>query len=411
MKMLIFGGSGKMGRSIAWDLIKQSDVEVVGLVDRDAAGLRAAQTWLGSDKIHLHQHDVLDIPATKSLMEQYNVAVVSLPNRQTSYRIIQAGVEAGIHLVDILEEYHRRPDPYETEGLEVPPGMSPYDYGDWLHETAIQNDVTVLDGFGFAPGMSNITTGEGIRKLDQAHTAVARVGGIPSKAASKRHPLSYMITWAFDHVLREYMVDLNVIKDGKIVEVPAMSDYERFRFTEFGLDEELECAVTPGMPSFLFTRSGLQAFAEKTVRWPGHFQGIETLKSVGMLDLESIEVGGQSLVPREVLLAAITPRLKPLEEDTDVCTMWNTVEGIKDGKDARVDYYLWDEMDVENGISSMGRVTGYSAAIGAVYVGRGEIATRGIVPPEDAIPSDLYTAYVQDLAKRGIDVLEKVSWG
>ena len=411
MKMLIFGGSGKMGRSIAWDLIKQSDVEVVGLVDRDAAGLRAAQTWLGSDKIHLHQHDVLDIPATKSLMEQYNVAVVSLPNRQTSYRIIQAGVEAGIHLVDILEEYHRRPDPYETEGLEVPPGMSPYDYGDWLHETAIQNDVTVLDGFGFAPGMSNITTGEGIRKLDQAHTAVARVGGIPSKAASKRHPLSYMITWAFDHVLREYMVDLNVIKDGKIVEVPAMSDYERFRFTEFGLDEELECAVTPGMPSFLFTRSGLQAFAEKTVRWPGHFQGIETLKSVGMLDLESIEVGGQSLVPREVLLAAITPRLKPLEEDTDVCTMWNTVEGIKDGKDARVDYYLWDEMDVENGISSMGRVTGYSAAIGAVYVGRGEIATRGIVPPEDAISSDLYTAYVQDLAKRGIDVLEKVSWG
>ena len=411
MKMLIFGGSGKMGRAIAWDLIKQPDVEVVGLVDRDAEGLQAAQTWLGSDKIRLHKHDVLDIPATKSLMEGYDVAVVSLPNRQTSYRIIQAGVEAGIQLVDILEEYHRRPDPYETEGLEVPTGMSPYEYGDWLHETAIQNDVTVLDGFGFAPGMSNVTTGEGIRKLDQARTAVARVGGIPSKAASKRHPLRYMITWAFDHVMREYMVDLNVIKGGKIVEVPAMSDYERFRFTEFGLDEELECAVTPGMPSFLFTRSELQSFAEKTVRWPGHFQGIETLKSVGMLDLEALEVGGQSLVPREVLLAAITPRLKPGPDDTDVCTMWNTVEGVKDGKEARVDYYLWDEADMENGISSMGRVTGYSAAIGAVYVGRGEISTRGIVPPEDAIPSALYMDYVGALAARGIHVLEKVSWG
>lgn len=411
MKMLIFGGSGKMGTAIAWDLIKQPEVQVVGLVDRNGAGLRAVQTRLGSEKIQLHEHDVLDIPATKNLMGQYDVAVVSLPDRQTSYRIMQAGVEAGIHIVDILEEYHRRPDPYETEGLEVPPGMSPFEYGDWLHETAIQNDVTILDGFGFAPGMSNITTGEGIRKLDQAHTAVARVGGIPSKEASKRHPLSYMITWAFDHVLREYMVDLNVIKGGEIVEVPAMSDYELFRFTEFGLDEELECAVTPGMPSFLFTRSELQSFAEKTVRWPGHFQGIETLKSVGMLDLEPVEVGGHLVVPREALLAAITPRLKPREDDTDVCTMWNTVEGEKDGQDARVDYYLWDEADTENGISSMGRVTGYSAAIGAVYVARGEIATRGIVPPEDAISSDLYTAYVQDLAARGIHVLEKVSWG
>ena len=34
---------------------------------------------------------------------------------------------------------------------------------------------------GFAPGLSNITLGDGIRKLDRADVAIARVGGIPAK--------------------------------------------------------------------------------------------------------------------------------------------------------------------------------------------------------------------------------------
>jgi len=59
-----------------------------------------------------------------------------------------------------------------------------------------------------------------------------------------------MITWAFEHVLREYMVKVDVMKDGKIVEVDAMTDFEKFKFNQLGKDEELACAVTPGMPSF-----------------------------------------------------------------------------------------------------------------------------------------------------------------
>lgn len=82
-----------------------------------------------------------------------------------------------------------------------------------------------------------------------------------------------MITWAFWHVLREYMIKVKVIKDGKVVEVNSATELERFRFNQLGRDEELECAVTPGMPSFILTRPFLKEFAEKTVRWPGHLAG------------------------------------------------------------------------------------------------------------------------------------------
>ncbi len=406
MKVLVFGGSGKMGAAVAWDLVKEADVEVVGLVGRRTKSLEKVKEWIGSPKVKTHSLDVADNEAAVALMGEYDVGVISLPDRFTSYKIVEAAIEAGLDIVDMLEEFHRRPDTYEREGLVMPEGMHIEEYGEWLHTRAVEKDVTFLDGIGFAPGISNITVGEAIRKLDHAESAVARVGGIPSKEASKHRPLKYMITWAFEHVLREYMVKVEVLKGGEVVEVDATSDREAFRFNQFGVDEDLECAITPGMPSFLFTRPSLQDFAEKTVRWPGHWQGVETLKECGMLDLEPIEIAGVKIVPRDFLLAVISPKLQPVEGDTDVCVMWNTVVGTKDGQKKQIDYYLWDEADTVNGISSMARVTGFSASIGALFLGRGMITGTGIVAPEDGIVGAHYEAFIEELEKRDINVLE-----
>jgi len=409
MKVLVIGGSGKIGSVVAWDLVKDSQVEAVGIVGRRKDALERTKRWMNSNKVILHVLDMANREDTRRLMKQYDVGVITLPDRRGSYKAVDTAIEAGLNIIDILEEYHRQPDPYEVEGLELPNGMTLEQYGEWLHKRAIENGVILLDGLGFAPGLSNITLGEGIRKMDKAESAIGRVGGIPAKEASGKHPLKYMITWAFAHVLREYMVKVKVIKNGKAVEVPAMSEWENFRFTKLGKDEELECAITPGMPSFLFTRPQLNEFAEKTIRWPGHFEGINTLKECGMLDLAPVEFNSMKIAPRDFLLSIIDPKLRPLQGDTDVCVMWNTVTGVKNGKKMRIDYYMWDEADTKNGISSMGRVTGFSAAIGAMFIGRGEIEKKGIVAPEDAIDGKLYQKFMNELGKRNITVHEVVS--
>jgi len=82
------------------------------------------------------------------------------------------------------------------------------------------------------------------------------------------------------------------------------------------------------------------------------------------------------------------------------------VDGLKDGKRTRINYHLWDEADTVTGFSSMARVTGFSAAIGALFIGRGLITGRGIVAPEDGIASEVYNAFIEELKKRGIIVLE-----
>jgi saccharopine dehydrogenase-like NADP-dependent oxidoreductase len=343
------------------------------------------------------------------LMKTYDAAASVMPDRKTSYKVLNCSVQAGLHTVDALEEFHRTPDPYEIEGLEIPRGLGLDEYGEWLHQKGVETGATFVDGMGFAPGLSNVTSGEGIRKLDKADKVIARVGGIPSKEASLRHPLRYMITWAFWHVLREYMIRLKVIKDGKVVEVDAATDLETFRFNHFGQDEELQCAITPGMPSFLFTRPTLKEFSEKTVRWPGHWPGVLTLKECGLLDTEPVEFNGQRIVPREFLNSLITPRLLPKKGDTDVCVMYNTVEGTKGGERMRIEYFMWDEADRKNNLSSMMRVTGFPVAITVKWLAQGKIKQKGIVAPEDAFKGKLYEEFMKELEKRDIHIKEIVT--
>jgi saccharopine dehydrogenase-like NADP-dependent oxidoreductase len=406
MKALVFGGSGKIGSAVAWDLAKDKQVETIGITGRRKDALEETKKWIGSDKVVPHVLDVNDKGSAIKLMKQYDVGAIALPDRKTSYKVAHFAIEAGLNIVDMLEEYHRRPDAYETEGLEIPEGMTLDEYGDWLHNTAIANGVTFVDGMGFAPGLSNVTVGEAIRTLDSAESAIARVGGIPAKEFAQKHPLRYMITWAFDHVLREYMIKLKVVKDGKVVEVPAIGDRETFQFTKFGKDEELQCAVTPGMPSFIFSRPELKEFAEKTVRWPGHWPGVDTLKECGLLDIEPQDFKGTKIVPREFLLSLITPKLQANDGETDVCVMYNTTTGIKDGKKVKIEHFMWDEADKDNGISSMMRVTGFPVAITAKLIMEGLIQEKGIVPPEDCIKGKVYDRFIEELKKRNIEILE-----
>lgn len=410
MKILVLGASGPIGRAALWDLVRDPDVTEVGIVGRRRQSLEEAAAWAGGHgRVTIHDTDVLDREAMLPLMRRYDAGVLALPTRRSSYSAVELAIEAALPIVDVLEEYHRRPDVYETEGLDVPADELA-GYGESLHRRAQEAGIPFLDGMGLAPGLTNITLGEGIRELDRAESAVARVGGIPSPQAAPNHPLRYMITWSFEHVLREYVVRLQVLRDGKVVEVAAGSDREPFRFPAPGGEVGLECAVTPGMPSFVFTRPELRDFAEKTVRWPGHWQAVETLRECGLLDLEPLDYDGTPVVPRQFFSRLVSPKLHPLPGEGDVSVMYNTLAGFKDGQPVILEYRLWDEADQAEGLTSMMRTTAFPAVIAARFLARGRIPETGIVAPEDGIRGELYREMLAELCRRGI-VIEKRTVG
>jgi saccharopine dehydrogenase-like NADP-dependent oxidoreductase len=47
----------------------------------------------------------------------------------------------------------------------------------------------------------------------------------------------------------------------------------------------------------------------KTLRYPGHVAIMRPIRELGLLDLAPIEVKGQTVVPRDVFIAAVRPRL------------------------------------------------------------------------------------------------------
>jgi saccharopine dehydrogenase-like NADP-dependent oxidoreductase len=394
-----------MGRAVSWYLGKDPQITKVGLLDAQEGTLKAMAK--DADKVNIHIVSIEDSVKLQEIMKGYDAGIVVLPNRRLSYLAIEAAIAARLNLVDILEEYHRRPDEYEIEGLVVPAGMSIREYGESLHQRAEKNDVLILDGMGFAPGLSNLTTEHGISLLDKVKTAVARVGGIPNADAACRHPLCYMTTWSIEHVLREYNVKTSMIKDGKVVEVQALSDMECFKFGEFGRNADLECAVTPGMPSFIYTHPELEYFAEKTVRWPGHYSGIRTLIDSGMLSQEQVETKWGKISPREFLLGILNPKLVPLPEDKDACVMYNTVTGEKSGKEAKVEIFMWDE--AQNGFTGMQRVTGFPAAIGGKLVAGHKIDLTGVRAPEECVKGENYKSMLDELKLSDIHIMEKIT--
>jgi saccharopine dehydrogenase-like NADP-dependent oxidoreductase len=408
MKVLAIGAAGKMGKAVVSYFANDPDLETVGLLDTQESALVSLAKGGQGGKFRIHPLDITRIDEVKEVMKQYDVGVVTLPNRKLSYQVMEAAIEARLNLVDILEEYHRRPDTYQTEGFTIPHEFKDSaEYGEKLHERALQNDVLILDGMGFAPGLSNITTAHGIGLLDHAERAVARVGGIPNIECCAKHPLRYMTTWSLEHVLREYSIKTQILKDGKYTEVHALYDEETFQVDEFGLDEKLECAVTPGMPSFIYTHPELQYFAEKTVRWPGHYQGVRTLIECGLFDENPVEFEGAKISPRKFLLSIINPLLIPQEGEGDVCVMYNTVTGRKDNAPHKVEYFMWEKPDKE--FSAMARVTSFPAAIGAKLIALGKTDVKGVRAPEECIYGDNYQWFLEELQDKNITIKEKLS--
>jgi len=102
MKVLVFGGGGKMGSTVAFDLLKDEAVTSVGLADRSHGALENARAWLRSPKVVTHQVDVTRRDELTALMKQYDVGVNTLPDRRTSYLVVDAAVRCGFNSVDIL---------------------------------------------------------------------------------------------------------------------------------------------------------------------------------------------------------------------------------------------------------------------------------------------------------------------
>jgi lysine 6-dehydrogenase len=139
----------------------------------------------------------------------------------------------------------------------------------------------------------------------------------------------------------------------------------------------------------------------KTLRYPGHAALMESIRELGMLELDPVEVKGHKVAPRDVFIAAVGPKLKK-PDGRDLVALRVTAAGTKGGKPKTVGWELLDYFDADKGISAMERTTGYSLAITGLLQARKQVKP-GVLTPDEAIPP---VPYIDALAKRGVKIRE-----
>jgi lysine 6-dehydrogenase len=143
----------------------------------------------------------------------------------------------------------------------------------------------------------------------------------------------------------------------------------------------------------------------KTLRYPGHAEILETIRELGLLDLEPVDVKGIKVAPRDVFVAVVGPKLfKP--KGKDLLALRVIVRGTKGGKPAERRFDLVDRYAEAHGISAMMRTTGYSLSITGQMQVRRQVGPAGVWTPDECMPAE---AYIAELRARGIELREAVS--
>ena len=145
------------------------------------------------------------------------------------------------------------------------------------------------------------------------------------------------------------------------------------------------------------------AMEYKTLRYPGHADIMRTIRSLGLLSTEPVDVKGTAVIPRDAFIACVEPVLRR-SGSPDMVVLKVLGRGKKDGRQVQCEFELIDRADTTLGISAMMRTTGFSLAITGQMQADGRIEKRGVHTSGQCTP---YDAYVEELAKRGVEIREK----
>jgi lysine 6-dehydrogenase len=378
MRMLVLG-AGLQGSACAYDLLQDKEVTEVRLADLHVGHLPEFLAPFSGPRLLPTPLDVRDHDAVLGVMRECDAVMSAIPY-YLNYDMARLAVEAGVHFCDLggnTEIVFKQKE---------------------LDDKARAKNITVVPDCGLAPGMVNILAEYGIQKLDAVQSVKIFVGGLPQQPEP---PLNYMLVYSLEGALDYYTTLSWVLRNGKRTQVKALSEREPVTF-DFA---ELEAFHTAGgLSTMAFRYEGkIPTMEYKTLRYPGHAKLMEDIRELGLLDNTPIDVKGLKVIPRDVFIATVQPKLtKP--KGRDLVALRVVVSGTKDGKPATCSFELVDRYDEKHGISAMMRTTGYSLSITGLMQVRGQVKPAGVHTPDECIPP---AQYVNELAKRGIDIRER----
>ncbi len=369
MKIIVLGGAGKMGCIAVQDLAGDQRVGEVVIADRDMVQARTVAETVGSDKATLQQVDLNDQDALVGLLQGADTCL-NATVYYTNLPVMEACLEAGACYTDMGGLFH-------TTRKQLK-----------LSDRFAEAGVSAVLGMGSAPGVPNVQARYAADRLDTIEYIRIYDGIKPPP------PDDVRFTYAVPTIVDELTEPPMVYRDGEFVPCEPLSEFEDYWFAPplgllpMHLSLHSEVATLP----VTFQDKGVQEVFFKINYWGMAQETVEkvrVLADFGFAGRDAVNVKGQSVVPRDLLVALMAdyvppitdflapPKTQPPDWVKEIVT---EVRGTKDGKEIT---YRLGTLTCKGALP-----TGVAPARAAIWLAEGRIPP-GVHPPEavlDPVP-------------------------
>jgi saccharopine dehydrogenase-like NADP-dependent oxidoreductase len=285
MKNVMLVGGGKIGVAITELLSATGDYRVT-VADRDAASLER----MPRKNVQTRQVEIGGADFARAV-EGHDIVLSATPYNLTA-TVAEAAKKAGAHYLDLTED---------VESTRT------------IRKLADGASTAFIPQCGLAPGFISIVAYDLAKKFDKLRDVQMRVGALP---VYPHNALKYNLTWSTDGLINEYCNPCESVRDGRLVEVPALEELELF--TLDGVEYEA-FNTSGGLGTLCDTLEGkVENLNYKTARYPGHRDIIKML-------VRDLHLGTRRDIFKDVLEVAIPITFQ------DVVLIFVTVSGWRDG--------------------------------------------------------------------------------
>ncbi|MBC8496966.1 MAG: saccharopine dehydrogenase NADP-binding domain-containing protein [Chloroflexi bacterium] len=384
MRITVLGGAGNMGCISVQTLANDPRVDEVLIADIDMNNAQVVADTIGSPKISIQEVDVNDKASLMSALKG-SATCLNATVYYTNLKVMEACLEAGVHYNDMGGLFF-----VTRKQLE-------------LHDRFEKAGISAILGLGSAPGMPNIQARYAADRLDTIESIKIYDGIKPPP------PDDLLFTYAVPTIVEELTVEPMVFEDGEFKAKPPLSGFEDYWFAEplgslpMHLSLHSEVATLP----VSFADKGVKECFFKINYWGMAKETVEKVRVLVDFGFDSdqpVEVNGQQVVPRDLMLTMMSdyvpeiieflapPKTQPPDWAKEIVT---EIKGTKDGKEIT---YRLGTLTCKGALP-----TGAVPAIAAIWLAEGVI-DPGVYAPEIAIEPE---PFFKELEK--LDIYTRVS--
>lgn len=379
MKAAVFG-SGLMGTAIAFDILQNTSIDSLVLIDANEVMLKKAKKVLHNLEYDTVCFDLKNEKKTADICSNVDISISAVPYFFNEM-LTKIAIENGSHFIDLGGNN----DVVAQQKM--------------MHGKAKENKVTIIPDSGLAPGLVSIITKDIVDTYENIEFVQLRVGGLP---VHPKPPLEYELVFSPNGLINEYLEDAIVLDHGKIVQKKSMAEVETIEFPEpFG---KMEAFITSGGCSSLPAtyKDTIQYLDYKTIRYPGHCTKFKTLLDLGFGSTKAVSIDNKMITPRSVLIQMLETYLPRSGQDVVLLKVLSRCK--KQNQHVDITYEMIDYFDDKTGFTAMMRTTGFPVSITADLLAKGIIKRSGVFCPEEIVPPK---NMIEELKKRDVMIHKK----